>query len=546
MNQNEKIIRELLKKRGVVEEATLEEFLSDKPKLTYDPFLLLDLEAGVDLILSTIKNKGRICIYGDYDCDGITSVSLMLQILSHLTENLEYYIPSRFDEGYGLNKEAIKKIYDGGADLIVTVDCGSVSTQEVKYANQLGIDIIITDHHNLGNEKPDCLVINPKQSGCSYPFKGLAGCGVAFKLAQGIVQKSGLPKANLSEVLDLVAIGTIGDIVPLIDENRTLVKYGINKIRNTKRLGLLNLIIETGLKQQEITSENIAYLIVPHINSAGRISNPRIAIDLLILDDLEIVNEYVNKLISFNKERRKIQEEVFRESIKIIEEEHVKDDFKVVLIKEAHEGITGIVAGKIKDKYERSAIVLTKSGEYLKGTGRSISTVDIHKLLKGTEGIFEKFGGHAGACGFLMKPDMLDQLRKYLDAQIKEMYKENKNLFILEKEIDYTLSGEEINLSLISELEKIGPFGNCNEKPYFEINKVKITKFSFLGNENKHVRFTCICDDSTKLECILFGDAVKYTAFLKENNRVNIFGYPNINSWKGNLKIQFVVDKIKC
>ena len=223
MNKINSIVRELLNKRGVSEEKDILEFLSEKPKKTYDPFLLLNMEAGVDLILSTIKNKDNICIYGDYDADGITSAAVMLEILSHLTDRLEYYIPSRFDEGYGLNKEAIEKIKNRGCKLIITVDCGSVSFEEVELAKELDLDIIITDHHNLTDKIPDCLLINPKQKNCKYPFKDLAGCGVAFKLAQAIQEKAGLPKVVLSDLLDLVGIGTIGDIVPLVDENRTLV-----------------------------------------------------------------------------------------------------------------------------------------------------------------------------------------------------------------------------------------------------------------------------------------------------------------------------------
>ena len=253
------IIIKLLNNRGIVREEEIKEFLSDKPQKTYDPSLLKDISAGVDLILSEIKKGTRICIYGDYDADGITSTSLMLSVLSHLMPKgkLDYYIPSRFEEGYGLNMDAVENIAHKGAGLIITVDCGSVSAEEVEYALDLGMKVVVTDHHNITDKMADCLLINPKRPGNSYPFCGLSGCGVAFKTAQMIQQKAGLPKWVLTEVLDLVAIGTIGDIMPLVDENRTMVKFGLKMINTGKRPGLRKLIEGAGLRVGTFTSENV-------------------------------------------------------------------------------------------------------------------------------------------------------------------------------------------------------------------------------------------------------------------------------------------------
>jgi len=545
-NEINSIVREILNKRGVSKEKDILEFLSEKPKKTYDPFLLLNMEAGVDLILSTIKNRDKICVYGDYDADGITSVAVMMELLSNLTDRLEYYIPSRFDEGYGLNKEAIRKIKQRGAKLIITVDCGSVSFEEVELAKELDLDIIITDHHNIADHVPDCLVINPKQKNCDYPFKDLAGCGVAFKLAQAIQTKAKLPKVVLSNLLDLVGIGTIGDIVPLIDENRTLVKYGIRAINNSKRQGLIKLIKEAGLKYGELNSENIAYVVVPHINSAGRISKPEIALELLISKDLQVQTETVNSLIISNKERKKLQEEAFLQCISIIEESHLKDNFKIIFAEGAHEGIAGIVAGKIKDKYERPTIIITKSGDYLKGTGRSVKNIDIYSILKDVAELFEKFGGHSGACGFMMKSENLPKLRCSLEKEVNKLYSENSLLFSLEKDIDLEFAGKEIDAALVKELEKMAPFGNSNEKPIFQIKHVEINNLIFMGADNNHFRFNSYCNDGTDLPCVLFNDAGKYSLDTLRNKKVGILGYPNINKWNGTEKIQFVVSEIKC
>lgn len=546
IKKNELIMEELLNKRGLFDKSDIEEFLSEKPKKTYDPFLLLNLEAGVDLILSTIKKGQKICIYGDYDCDGITSVCILLQILSNLTDNIEYYIPSRLDEGYGLNKEAISKIKDMSVNLIITVDCGSVSYEEVELAKELGMEIIITDHHNLSEKVPQCLVINPKQKECKYPFKGLSGCGVAFKMAQGIREKAELPKAVINQLLDLVAIGTIGDIVPLIDENRTLTKYGMKVMKNGNRLGLTKLVKEIGLVNSEITSENIAYAIVPHINSAGRVSNPSIAVDLLNSKDYDVIEKAAKSLLETNKKRKKLQEEAYKECISIIEESHLTDDFKVVLAKNAHEGIAGIVAGKIKDKYGRPSIILTENGEFLKGTGRSITNVNLYEILKGIDHIFEKFGGHSAACGFSMDIGNLNLLRKYLDRKMVELYEKDNTIFSNEREIDYLFLGAEIDISLINEIEKIAPFGHSNPKPYFKIENVIISKCFKMGALGNHIRFNSLCQDGSNISCVLFGEAEKYMDAINANCQVSIYGTPNINLWNGNAKIQFVVDQVKC
>jgi single-stranded-DNA-specific exonuclease len=545
INEINPIVRELLKNRGVSSEEDILEFLSEKPKKTYDSFLLLNMEAAVDLILSTAKKNKKICIYGDYDADGITSISIMLEILSNLSDNLEYYIPSRLDEGYGLNEEAIIKIKNGGAQLIITVDCGSVSLKEVELAKELGMDIIITDHHNLKDKKPECLIINPKQHDCEYPFKGLAGCGVAFKLAQALSEKAGLPKSSISSLLDLVGIGTIGDIVPLIDENRTLVKYGIKAINSTKREGLIELIKQTGLKYGKVNSENVAYVIVPHINSAGRLAKAEIAVKLLTSKDKNEQSDAVASLILSNKERKRLQEKAFLQSVSTVEESYANDNFKVIISEDIHEGIAGIVAGKIKDKYERPTIIMTNSGDYLKGTGRSIKTIDLYSTLKGVEDIFEKFGGHFSACGFLMKKENISILRDYIKKEVERQYSENSQLFLIDKEPDIKFKGKEISTSLIYELEKLAPFGNSNEKPLFQIEDVVMKKISYMGADNKYMRFVSECSDGFNLACVLFNDVEKFSGYFLSNNIVSIYGFPNINLWNGVEKIQFVVSSIK-
>jgi single-stranded-DNA-specific exonuclease len=548
MNEIHPIIREILKKRGITEEKDILEFLSERPNLTYDPFLLKNMEAGVDFLLSCIESDRRICIYGDYDADGVTSISLLMEVLSHLTNNLFYYIPSRFDEGYGLNKDAINLIRRQGADVILTVDCGSVSYEEVEYGKSIGVDFIVTDHHNINDRPADCILINPKQEDCPYPFKHLAGCGVAFKLAQAIQRKTGLPKSVLNGVLDLVAIATIGDIVPLIDENRTLTKYGMGIINARKRPGLNCLIKEAGLSSDKIKSENIAYIIVPHLNAAGRLLDARIGVELLTSSDEIKIREHVAALICNNKERKRIQEEAFLKCLEIIKTDQKDYLFHVIAPRDIHEGIAGIVAGKIKDEYGRPAIIVTESGGdgCIKGTGRSISGLNLYEALKKHEHLFVKFGGHAGACGFLMKADRLEELRTLLNQDIEETYRVNPTMFDQDLLIDFAIGEAEVNLELAHELEKLAPFGCQNERPLFQLKGIKATGVSYMGPERQHVRFSGIGEEGISLPCILFQKAQEYSSLLHQGDRIDLAGYPDINVWNGEAKIQFVLRCITC
>lgn len=548
MNGIHPIVREILKNRGITEEADILEFLSDRPNLTYDPFLLKNMEAGVDFLLSSIRQNRKICIYGDYDADGVTSVCLILEVLSQLTDHLTYYIPSRFDEGYGLNKDAIDLLKEQGAELILTVDCGSVSYEEVEYGKSIGIDFIVTDHHNINDRPADCILINPKQEDCPYPFKHLAGCGVAFKLAQGIQRKAGLPKSVLNGVLDLVAIATIGDIVPLIGENRTLTKYGMDIINSRRRPGLRRLMEEAGLTSEKIKSDNIAYIIVPHLNAAGRLLDARVGVELLTTRDEKKISEHVGVLIQNNRERKKIQEEAFRICKELIAAELREDLFYIIAPKDIHEGIAGIVAGKIKDEFGKPAIIVTESGGdgFLKGTGRSINGLNLYELLKKHEELFIKFGGHSGACGFLMKSEHLGELRLRLNRDIEEVFRDNSDLFELNLPVDLDIEENDIDINLALELEKLAPFGCQNEKPLFRIKGIQAAGVSYMGPNRQHVRFSGMGNGGKGISYILFQKAQDYGELLTNGGLLELAGYPDINVWNGDTKIQFVLKSITC
>lgn len=540
MQELSQVVLELLRNKGITSEEDIAEYISPAPKRTYSPFLMLNMREGVNLVLKCISDGGRICIYGDYDADGITSVAIMMQTLSLLTDNLFYYIPSRFDEGYGLNMDAVKTIRDQGTDLIITVDCGCVSVDEVAYAKELGMDILVTDHHNMDERAADCLIINPKQEGCNYPFKGLAGCGVAFKLCCAIQQTAGLDKQIVRDILDLVAIGTVGDIVPLVDENRTLVKYGLKALKSSRRAGLVKLFESLGLEQAKADEGNIAYIIVPHLNAAGRMANASLGAKLL----LEGKEELVRQLIWVNKERKKVQSETYDKCLDEAENQSKKRNSIIIRCDEAHEGITGIVAGKLKEKYHKPVVIVTPVEGGLKGTGRSISGVDLYGLLKDSSEYFTKFGGHRMACGFTIKEEFYEAFFNEVEERLAGLIADDSEIMNDELTVDMNLSVSDVDMSLMEDLELLSPYGHDNEKPVFKISDVKILEKFYMGSDSSHVRFT-VCNSSGRmLKCVLFGRAAEFEKELNSIDEISLIGTLEISSWKNRVNPQMIISDI--
>lgn len=539
-------VQRIMNIRGIETPEEAMEFISDKPQIAHDPFLMKDMEEAIDLILDKVRKGDRICIYGDYDTDGITSVSLLMEVLKNITKNVIYYLPSRFEEGYGLNCEAVKKIYEKGANLIITVDCGSVSVEEVIYARELGMEIIVSDHHTLSEEKPPCLLINPKQEECNYPFKDLCGCGVAFKIAQGLQRKAGMSKQVLKNCLDLVAIATIGDIVPIHGENRTFIKYGIKVIKKGKRKGLARMLERIGIPQNEVNSEHMAYGIVPHINAAGRMDDAAFCVELLLSEEDKKLDSYINKLIEKNTQRKKIQEKTFNQCCEIVEQNHIEDKFLLINAENAHEGVTGIVAGKIKDKYLKPTAIVTKGKDGIfKGTARSIESINIYELMSRYDGMFEKFGGHAGACGFSIKTENIYDLRKNLNYDLNKETEENPDIFTRTLKIDSEIMPQNLNNKFYDEIEMIGPFGYKNEKPLLILRKGYIQSYNYIGENASHVRFMLDFPGVKSIACILFQKAKEYEGIIHKGVRIDIVGYLEKNKFNGNINMQIRVIDLK-
>ena len=568
MRKSEEILDEILNKRGIITEEDRKEFLSSRPELTYDPFLLDGMKAGVDLLISSAGSGDRICIYGDYDADGVTASTVMACGVSELTDNWFFYIPSRFEEGYGLNVSAIDKIIEKGADLIITVDCGCVSCAEVEYAESKGLKVIVTDHHNIEDTIAEGIVIDPKkpmkymsESGKDpYPCRDLAGCGVAFKFIQALQRTADLPKSILTNALDMVAVGTIGDIVPLRDENRTLVKYGLAAANSRRRHSLDQLA--KAISIEEITSSNVAFAIVPHINATGRMASAMSAVELFNSTDEEQINEKVQELIRCNRLRKQIQEEAFSRCTEMVRGD---ENFIVLKVDDMHEGIAGIVAGKIKDHFQRPVIIVTPSEEkgrtegetkLLKGTGRSIDNVDIYDVLSRHSELFLRFGGHSKACGFLMEAENLNTLIESVNGDIAEQLDGDPELFAKTVDIDAEISPDDVTVDLAKELMKLAPFGEGNREPVFKMESVEIKSVSYMGSEQTHARFSACQSVSSGgmdglgrryayAECVLFRRAQDLKPLLEGDGVFDITGNISYQVWRGQERVQFIVDDIE-
>jgi single-stranded-DNA-specific exonuclease len=556
----DEIIREILDRRGFESLEARAEFLSQKPKLTYSPFLLPDVEEGTDIIFAALKSGEKICVYGDYDADGLMSCILLYEFLGAAARKLGanpdiyWYIPSRFDEGYGLNTDALAQVADMGTDLVITVDCGSVSKSEVAFAKERGMKIVITDHHDCDAEHlPDCPLIDPKAPESKYPFPGLSGCGVAFKTAQALRLRyfdgDDDLRAKLNSMLDLVAIATVADVVPLTDENRTLVKYGLAEINAGRRPALAELTSAMGLRKK-ITAYNIAFGIAPHINAAGRMADAEPVVKLFTCADATERAKIIAELVRHNAERRATQENAVQECEKIVDSlmDKTSDENLFLLVRphKIHEGIAGIVAGKLKNRYNRPTAVLSREasisddeGVFLKGSARSVEGVDIISMLRSHEHLFTKLGGHAMAAGFTLPEEREDELRAALNADMSELLKCDSTLLEPKARVDAEIKEPEATIEFTEALDAFEPTGSGNPKPAVIIKNALISNVRRIGGDSKHLSFT-----ADGLRCMRFNAAESDFANIIEGAEVSLTGRLEVDEWNGTKTVKLFVDSV--
>ena len=536
------ITKRILEKRGIDTDEEREEFLSPRPKKNYDPLLLRGMREGVDMVLSAVDKGEKITIYGDYDADGVTATVVLLTILSAMGAKVSYYIPSRFDEGYGLNKEALTKIRNTGTSLVISVDCGCNAFEEVEHAKEIGLDILITDHHNCEEGVPDTVVIDPKQAGCPYPFKGLAGCGVAYKLALALRDAAGLPKSVTAEVLDMVAIGTIGDVVPLVDENRTLVKYGLSIVNERRRPGLRGLLNAISMGDRLIGSEDVSFGIVPNINAAGRMAAAKLGVQLFVATDENEIRDLAERMVRCNVQRKTIQQQILKQCLDLRREYIDNYLFPVIVAEGAHEGITGIVAGRLREVFNRPiAIVVPGEDGLCKGTSRSVDRVDLYELLSAQDYLFERFGGHKKACGFTIREENVEELREALNETMVWMKEEDPHILEPLNPYDIEAPIAALDVELVKELELLGPFGSENEKPRFAIRGVSVDRVMFMGSEGQHMRVNVSQESGGQAECVLFSATDEQRDLLIVGKKVDLVCELSVNEWQGRESLQLMI-----
>lgn len=538
------LMAKVLINRGFCKVQEARNFLNTDLDSLIDPFLLKDMEQAVARIIKAIESDEKICIYGDYDADGVTSTSVLLLFLEKIGANCIYYLPNRLEEGYGLNKNAVDKISDLGVSLVITVDCGITNIEEVGYLNKKGIDVIVTDHHQCGEVLPNCVaVINPNREDCSYPFKKLAGVGVAFKLVQGLSEKLGI-SIDYEQILPIVAVGTVADVMPLVGENRVIVKNGLKIVNNRQRLniGLEALLEVSGLKNKEISSYHIGFVLGPRLNAAGRLGVASTGVKMFVSKNYEKAFTLAKELDEENKKRQEIEDGILKEAEELIKQQVDLEKDKVIVLASDkwHSGIIGICASKLTDKYFKPTILFAIEGDLARGSARSIPTLDIYDSLTKCGGLFEKFGGHKQAAGISIKTQNIEAFRKKINNIVIDSLDEED--FIPKISIDCEIGPEDINLETIMELKELEPFGIENPYPQFIYREALIDNIRSVGRDNKHLKLV-LEKDNNKVDAIAFNFG-KYENILEVGDSINVITTLEINEYMGMVNPQFKIRDI--
>ena len=535
------LLATILVNKNITTQKEIEEFLNPTRNDFFDPFLINDMDIAVERIRKAIETQEKVIIYGDYDVDGITSITVLKSFLKDVGLDVDYYIPNRLEEGYGLNKNAIDEIAKNKYTLMITVDCGISAIEEVNYANSLGIEVIVTDHHEPGEELPKALaVIDNKRKDSKYPFRELAGVGVAFKVSQALAQSMNVKEEEYLKYLDIVCVGTISDIVPLISENRVITKLGIKLLKQTRNTGLKAIINSSGYSQ--INSTTISFGVAPRINACGRMGKAEQALKLLLSKDIYEVNKLTQELNNYNRERQEIEKEIFESVLNKIEQNNLDKNRTIVVGGEGwHHGVIGIVSSKITEKYFKPSILLSFEEDGTgKGSGRSIPGFDLHEALMKCENCLEKFGGHSMAVGLTLKKDKFEQFYEEFEKVAKENKTENIVPII---NVDAKIELNEIDNTVVEDLKQLEPFGEANKMPVFALKNIRIDSIRALS-EGKHLKLT-LRDNNQIINAIGFNIGELANEY-KIGDKVDLAGVLEINTFNGidNLQIN-IKDNMK-
>ena len=536
--QINKLLATILVNRNITEEKQVLKFLKPTRQDFYNPFLMPDMEIATDRIIEAINKKQKIIIYGDYDADGITSITVLKSFLKNQKLDVDTYIPNRLKEGYGLNKPAIKKIADEKYDLMITVDCGISGIEEVDYANSLGLETLITDHHEVGDILPNAIaVVDAKRKDNKYPCRDLAGVGVVFKLIQGLSIKLGLKEEEYLKYLDIVSVGTISDIVPLVDENRVIAKLGLMLVNQTKNLGLKSLLISSGYKK--VDSTTISFGVAPRINACGRMGHAEEALKLFLSNNINEVTELTKRLNEYNLKRQEIEKNIYEEALWQINQKHLdKNDTIVVAGENWHHGVIGIVASKITELYFKPSILLCYDEDLAKGSGRSIPGFDLYDALTKCAGSIYKFGGHSMAIGITIKRDNFEEFSKKIEKVAQDEHIQDIVPII---NIEGKINLNEINKEMVKTIKELEPFGEGNKTPIFVFKNLKVDSIRALS-EGKHLKLT-LKDGNTIVSAIGF-NLGNLAEEYKIGDKIDVAGVLEINTFGGEDSIQINIKDI--
>ena len=535
-------LSKLLVQRGVHSFEAAKKFFRPSLGDLHDPFLLKDMDIAVSRIEKAIANKENILIYGDYDVDGTTSVSLVASYLKTITTSISTYIPDRYDEGYGISYKGIDFAADNNFSIIIALDCGIKAIDKVSYATEKKIDFIICDHHKPGNKIPDAIaVLNPKRNDCSYPYDELCGCGVGFKLVQALASNRGQTIEDLTQYLDLVATAIAADIVPMTGENRVLTYFGLQVINSNPRNGIKAIIQQIDKKVLTIT--DVVFMIAPRINAAGRIKHGNAAVELLTEANFDQALEFAKKINNYNSERRVLDAQITKEALLQIEKNQEKEKFTTVVFDEKwHKGVIGIVASRLIETYYRPTLVFTKSGDKLAASARSVKGFDVYDALEKCSEFIEQFGGHKYAAGLTLEPTNYAAFKNKFEEVVASSIE--RELLIPEITIDASLELSDINPKFFRIIQQMGPFGPQNMKPVFTTTSVRDNGYGkTVGSDKTHLKLNIIYGaDQKTYNAIGFGlgDKLKFI-----ENDFDIAYSLDENEWNGNTSIQLLLKDLK-
>lgn len=541
----------IIRNRDVKGEKAIDRYLNGTLDQLYDPHLMKDMDKAAALILEKIRADVRIRIVGDYDIDGVCSTYLLYRGLTRCGAAVDYQIPERIRDGYGINESIIRKAKEDGIDTIVTCDNGIAALEQVRLAKELGMTVIVTDHHEVVRDEdgsqvlPEAdAVVNPHRDDCTYPFAGICGGVVAYKLVQVLYEKNGIPEQEWKDMLEFAAIATVGDVMKLQDENRIIVRWGLKQIPHTASAGLRALVEACGLDIYDLTAYHIGFVIGPCLNASGRLKTAKLALELLLCEGMQQsarAEEMAAELKLLNEERKDMTQAGMEQAFEQVDAELADDDVLVVYLPDCHESLAGIIAGRVRETYNKPSFVLTRGEDCVKGSGRSIESYHMYQALCGVQDLLLKFGGHPMAAGFSLKEENIDEFRRRLNEQ-SALTKED---FIPKIWIDVAMPLEYISEALVNELKDLEPFGQGNEKPQFAQKNLRIRSVRAIGRNNNAVRMTVVTEQGRPMEAMVFTVADQFVEEAKQSRSIDVIYYPDINEYNGNRTLQIVVRAYK-